>query len=98
MLRRQISIRVELTEVTISVTEISTAFAAAPAERSLLPMTCPSCGSPLLANAREAIKALNLTAVQWKAAAVSGRLHLFCSPDHEVWICQRSMEQIKENS
>jgi hypothetical protein len=61
------------------------------------PKTCPECGARWLPNLQDAVRAFSLTAAQLKAAADSGRLHLCCSPDNEILICERSIQQMKEN-
>jgi hypothetical protein len=99
MPRKRISIRIEHTEVTLSITEVET-------QDSYLrrtdhgehppPRHCPVCGSQWLPNLHDLLSALHLTANQLKLAATEGRLHLFCSPDDQVWVCERSIQQMQE--
>jgi hypothetical protein len=97
MLRRRISIKVEHTEVTITVTEIVPRNATAPApENTSPPELCPDCGAPWLPNFREAVSNRSLTAAQLQAAASQEKLHLFCSSNNEIWICERSLQHMKE--
>jgi hypothetical protein len=99
---RRISIYEEHTEVTISVTE--TSAQAGPTSSVTVtgepkpPNVCPDCGAPWLPNFQDAVRSLGLSATQLKAAASEGRLHLFCSPQNEIWICERSIQQMRENS
>jgi hypothetical protein len=98
MQRKRISIRIEHTEVTLSITEVS------PREldgrgttpgQTLPPRRCPVCGSPWLPDLRAVLGALRLTAAQLKLAASEGKLHLFCSPENEVWVCERSIQEMR---
>jgi hypothetical protein len=99
---RRISIYEEHTEVTISVTETSSH--STPTSNVTVtgepkpPNVCPDCGARWLPNFQDAVRSLGLTATQLKAAASEGRLHLFCSPQNEIWICERSIQQMRENS
>jgi hypothetical protein len=92
---RRISISVEHTEVTISVTETS---AQSGLTSSVTANVCPDCGARWIPNFQDAVRSLGLTATQLKAAASEGRLHLFCSPQNEIWICERSIQQMRKNS
>jgi hypothetical protein len=96
MLRKRISIRIEHTEVTLSITEV---LNSRPDPRGSdsepLPLDCCSaCGAPWVPNLRDVLSELHLTAAQLKLAASEDRLHLFCSPDNEVWICERSVQRL----
>jgi hypothetical protein len=100
MSRRRISIRVEHTEVTISIAETS-----APANGSLEaqgimvpPNLCPDCGAAWIPNFQKTVSGLHLDAARLQTAATEGRLHLFCAPDDEIWICESSIQQMKEKS
>jgi hypothetical protein len=99
---RRVSILIRQTEVTASVSQV---FAPG-ADASPLPLPaantapglCPDCGSPCSLRFLDIVRDLELTAALIKAAADQGRLHLLCSPDNQVWICDRSLQQMKENS
>ena len=99
---RRISIQMEHTEVTVSVTETSSQWGhtsgAMVTGEPEPPSVCPDCGARWLPNFQDAVRSLALTATQLKAAASEGRLHLFCSPQNEIWICERSIQQMTENS
>ena len=100
MLRRRISIKVEHTEVTLSFMEMAAQGPTSTGEVSeelAPPRHCPDCGALWLLNLRDAVSTLNLTVAQLTAAASEGRLHLFCSQKNEIWICGRSIQQMKEN-
>lgn len=97
MLRKRISIRIEHVEVTLSITEVSTPDPNLRAADSP-PKRCPVCGAPWLPSFREVLGTLHLPAAQLKRAASEGKLHLFCSPENEVWVCERSIQEMKEDS
>jgi hypothetical protein len=99
---RRISIQMEHTEVTISVTESASQWG----QGSRVTVTgepkpadvCPDCGARWLPNFQDVVRSRALTATQLRAAVSEGRLHLFCSPQNDIWICERSIQQMKENS
>ncbi len=96
---RRISIYVEHTEVSVTETSAQrghTSSAPVTGEPQP-PSVCPECGARWLPGLQDVIGTLDLTATQLRAAAREGRLHLFCSPQNEIWICERSMQQLKEN-
>lgn len=98
MLRKRISIRVEHTEVTLSIAEVPThngPSAKAGMGASPPPERCPVCGATWLPDLREVLGAIRLTATQLKEAAAQGRLHLFCSADNRVWVCERSIQELR---
>lgn len=100
--KRRISVQMEHAEVTISVTETSApcrhTSSATLTGGSKPPDVCAECGARWLLNFHDAVRTLGLTGTQLKSAANEGRLHLFCSPQNEIWICERSIQQMKENS
>jgi hypothetical protein len=100
MSRRRISIRVEHTEVTISIAESSIPQAGSSEVQgsTVPPHLCPDCGAAWIPNFQKTVSGLHLDAARLQAAATEGRLHLFCAPNDEIWICERSMQQMKEKS
>lgn len=98
MLRKRISIRIEHTEVTLTVTEVFSREAGAASSHAPPPRCCPVCGSPWLPNLRDILGGLHVPAAQLKLAASKGKLHLFCSPDNDVWVCERSIQEMKDDS
>lgn len=98
MLRKRISIRIEQTEVTLSIPEVSTQGPdpKGAASKKPPPRQCPHCGSPWLPNFRDVLSTLRLTPAQLKLAANEGKLHLLCSSDNEVWVCERSIQKMRD--
>jgi hypothetical protein len=96
---RRVSIRIQHTEISASVRQVFDPGADRPSSPVDIasPVHCPDCGSTGF-RLLDAVDTLDLTASLLKAAADDGRLHFFCSPDNQVWICDRSLQQMKENS
>jgi hypothetical protein len=101
MRTRRISIRIQHTEVAASVTQIfqssSDSTQSLPAHSSV-PDVCPYCGAITFVPLLDAFQTLALTTAALKTVADEGRLHLFCSPQNEIWVCGLSIQQLKENS
>lgn len=101
MLRKRIEIRLEHTEVTFSVTEV---FAPKPAHSRTnpaeppVPRYCPVCLTAWLPNLREQLEVLHLTTAQLELAVHNVRLHLFCPATDEVWVCERSIAELRDAS
>jgi hypothetical protein len=98
MLRRRLSIRIEQTEVTLSIGEVSTGSPAQPGAASVETAPsrhCPVCGAIWLPDLLAFVGKFHLTAAQLRLAASEGKLHLFCSPDNEVWVCERSIQEMR---
>ncbi|WP_260738291.1 hypothetical protein [Tunturiibacter lichenicola] len=99
---RRVSIRVQHTEVAASVTQVFQSSAdGSPATlptNSSVPDVCPYCGAITFVPLLDAFQTLALTTAALKTVADEGRLHLFCSPQNEIWVCGLSIQQLKENS
>jgi hypothetical protein len=97
---RRVSIRVQHTEVAASVTQVFQSSAdgshSLPANCSV-PDVCPYCGAITFVPLLDAFQTLALNAAGLKTATEEGRLHLFCSPQNEIWVCGLSIQQLKEN-
>jgi hypothetical protein len=97
---RRVSIRVQHTEVAASVTQVFQSGAdgsqASFPPNSSVPEVCPYCGATTFVPLLDVFRTLAVTPTALKAAAEEGRLHLFCSPQNEIWICEFSIQQLKE--
>lgn len=91
---RRISIRIQHTEISASVSQVF--VSGDERATSPFPGDCPDCGSPTSSLLLDAVDTLGLAAPLLKTTADEGRLHLFCSPDNQVWICDRSLQLMKE--
>ena len=87
---RTISIRVQHTEVAVSVSLPATL------PHDGLPAVCPQCGGAWVTDVAHRIGTLDLNADALRRAAAEQRLHFCCTPNNELWICERSLQQIKE--
>jgi hypothetical protein len=99
---RRVSIRVQHTEVAASVIQVFQSSAdGSPATlptNSSVPDVCPYCGATTFLPLLDTFRTLADTPAALKTAAEEGRLHLFCSPQNEIWICELSIQKLKENS
>jgi hypothetical protein len=102
MRTRRVSIRVQHTEVAASITQVFQSSADGPQLNypadSSVPPVCPYCGGTTFVPLLDIFRTLGVPPTSLKAAADEGKLHLFCSPQNEIWICELSIQQLKENS
>jgi hypothetical protein len=101
MQRKRISIRIEHTEITLLITEVSNLdrnSQGTTSRESAPPGKCPVCGSPWLPNFRDLHDSLGLTAARLKLVTGEAKLHLFCAPTNEVCVCERSLQEIRGKS
>ena len=102
MRTRRVSIRVQHTEVAASITQVFQSSADGtqlnfPANSSV-PTVCHYCGGTIFVRLLDVLRTLGVPHKSLKAAADEGKLHLFCSPQNEIWICELSIQQLKEKS
>jgi hypothetical protein len=60
------------------------------------PATCRDCGSPFLANFQNVLLESQIGLNLLQLAILDHRLHLQRGPDGQLWICERSLEQMRE--
>jgi hypothetical protein len=94
---RRISITMERTELTISITQHVAPGGAISAEGPGPPELCPQCGGAWIANFQATALQGGIGPGRLQAAAAGERLHLHCSAQGEVWICERSLEELKNS-
>ena len=97
---RRISLKVERREVSLSIAKTMTTRGNAggthiPSETTQ-PATCPDCGSPCLTNFQNILLEMQIGLNLLRLAILDHRLHLQRGLDGQLWICERSVEQIKE--
>jgi hypothetical protein len=97
---RRISLRVERREISLSITQAGTtpgeAGEAQTPNNAIPPNACPDCGSPWLPDLQKALLDGKIELNLLQSAILAHRLHLQRGPDGELWVCERSLEQIKE--
>lgn len=99
---RRISLKVERREVSLSITQTVTTRGDADgghtSSEANQPATCRDCGSPCLANSQNVLLETQIGLNLLQLAIFAHRLHIQRGLDGQLWICERSLEQIKEAS
>jgi hypothetical protein len=59
-------------------------------------VNCPDCGAPWLPDLEIALREARIGFGSLQGAILDRRLHLHREPNGKYWICERSLEQMRE--
>jgi hypothetical protein len=100
-IRRILSI--EHREISASITQTITESGSATGDTGLpdrlkesTPANCPECGSAWLMDLQHAVQQGRIDIALLQSAILNRRLHCHWQPDGQLWICQRSLQEIEE--